>query len=132
MTYTAEEIDILKDNTRQIEAYLRTLMPQFRETVTVEFGDTTTRRGMYGMPVRETEYELHVGKTCLCGHSGGLKYEFSEKDVDRSYAVSVYSNGFGTGYMSKLTRDWRTIKSKLLNALDKQTAETARLRSFAL
>lgn len=131
MTYTSEEIKILKENTKQVEGYLRQLMPQFRNTVTVTFGDTTTRRGMYGMPVREPEFELHVGNKTLCGHAGGLKYEFTDVATD-STATPVYGPGFGTNYMAKLTRDWPTIKYRLLYELDKQTAEIARLKKFVL
>lgn len=131
MQYTKEEIELMKANTKQIIGYLETLRPRLRETVTITFGDTAVRRGDYGFPVREPEFEIHVGMKCMCGHSGGLRIDFSGEERS-SYAVSIYSSGFGVEYMAKLIRDWHMIKSKLISAIDRQEEDVLSLHNFSL
>lgn len=130
MRFTNEEIQLMRDNTKQIEEYLKTLQPQLRDTVTVRFGDMTERRGDYGFLVRETEYEICLNHRDLFGFAGGLRFEFAApSSVKSSCATSVYA-GFGIEYMAKLIRDWPYIKTKLLEAIDKQTAAVSCLKGF--
>lgn len=135
MIYTNEELDRLKSNTKQIEKYLRTLMPNIRESIKVEFGPMTTRRGNYGFPVREREFELYVGNKSLFGASGGLRYDFEYNPAEyhSSGLIDLYQNrGFGASYMDALCTEWQTIKSHILYEYEKQQQIAQRINNFKL
>jgi len=135
MIYTDAEFEQLKINTKQIEEYLHTLMPNIRESIKVEFGPMTTRRGYYGMPVREREYEIYVGNKSLFGASGGLRYDF-EYEADGYHScglIDLYRNrGFGAPYMAALCSEWQTIKSHILYEYGKQQEISRRINGFKL
>ena len=129
MTYTNEEYEILKANTKQIEQYLRSQIPNVRKSITVTFGDMTTR-GRYG-EIREPEYEIVLTTEGLHGHSGGLRLDFD--DTPRTdFNTNVYSRGFGANYMGKLIRDWPTVKRAILSKIREQQSEISAIRNFTL
>lgn len=135
MTYTNEEFEQLKINTKQIEQYLHTLMPNIRESITVEFGGFTERRGPYGMPVREREYELHVGKEKITGGQGGLTLHFVPSPTFKGLTgyIELYeSKGYGAQFMAALCNEWQTIKSRILYEYGKQRQTVQSIRNFKL
>lgn len=133
MIYTDEELAVLRENTKQIENYLRSLAPRLRETVHVEFGDTVTRRGSYGMPVREKEFELYVGKNDIFGGSGGLRYSFEPLEEYRCGLIDLYKDrGFGGKYMAALCGNWRSIKGEIANQIANQISKVASIHNFTL
>lgn len=129
MTYTNEEYEILKANTKQIEQYLRSQIPNVRKSIAVTFGDMTTR-GRYG-EIREPEYEIVLTSEGLWGYSGGLSLDFGNES-DTSSRVSVYGRGFGANYMGKLIRDWPTVKRQILSKIREQQSEISAIRNFTL
>ena len=135
MIYTEAEYEQLKENTAKIEEYLHTLMPNIRETIRVEFGPMTTRRGSYGMAVREREFELYVGSRSLFGASGGLRYDFEydPRKPESSGLIDLYRNrGFGVSYMAALCSEWRMIKSHIMYEYGNQQQIAQRINNFKL
>lgn len=121
----------LKNNVKAIEGYCLSLMPNVRKTIKVKFGETTIRRGNYGMPCREQEFEFVLSPTDLWGFSGCLRYDF-EKDPDSSSAVYVYGRGFGEKYMMSLVRYWPYIKQRIHSEISAQQRELDAIHSFVL
>ena len=157
MTLNKEDFAILQGNVRQIENYLRSLMPEIQETIIVrfgdmvtsgcglhlpeskytlfvgvDFGDTVRRDAGYGLRVPEIEYRLLLGKDTLLGRQGFLTYEFTSDGKETSSSVSVYSRGHGEQFMQKLVRDWPKIKEKILTILGGQQRKLDEIRNFKL
>lgn len=133
MIYTDEELAILRENTKQIENYLRSLAPRLRESVHVEFGDTVTRCGLYGMPVREKEFDLWVSSKNIFGGSGGLRYWFETLTHYSDGIIYLYKNKYnGAKFMAALCRDWQHIKRNILNAIATQEAKVSGIHNFTL
>lgn len=132
MTLNKEDFAILQENVRQIENYLRSLMPEIMESFGVDFGDTVRRDAGYGLRVPEIEYRLILGKDTLLGRQGFLTYEFTSNKKGTSDSVSVYSRGFGEQFMQKLVRDWPKIKEKILTTLGTQQRKLDEIRNFKL
>lgn len=130
MLYTNEEYEMLKSNTKAIENYLRSLMPNLRDTIRVTFGEMTTR-GRYG-EIREPYYELVIKKDYLIGWAGFLKFEFSESAVDWSGGTSVYSKGSGSNFMASLINEWQIIKREILDSIQQQEAYVSAIKNFKL
>ena len=126
-----EEFEALKNNTHQIEGYLRSLMPEIRETIKVEFGDIVTRRGAYGCPVREREFCIVIDREHLVGRSGGLTYSFTDQ-ISSSYYTYVYGKGYGSEFMLQLIRDWPLVKARINSAISTQRAKYNSIHSFIL
>ena len=100
MTLNKEDFAILQGNVRQIENYLRSLMPGIVESFGVGFGNTMVRYDVGGESrVLETEYRLILGKDTLLGRQGFLIYEFTPDEVKVTGCVSVYSRGHGEKFM---------------------------------
>lgn len=133
MIYTDEELAVLRENTKQIENYLRSLAPRLRETVHVEFGETVTRRGSYGMPVREKEFDLWVSSKDIFGGSGGLRYWFETPTHYSDGIIYLYKNKYnGTKFMAALCNEWPWIKRRVLDAVATQESKVAGIRNFTL
>jgi len=123
MLYTNEEYEMLKSNTKAIENYLRSLMPNLRDTIRITFGEMATR-GRY--------YELVIDKDDLIGWAGLLKFEFSESAVDWSGGTSVYSKGSGSNFMAGLINEWPIIKREILDSIQQQEAYVSAIKNFKL
>lgn len=133
MTFTDEEIWTLRENTKQIEGYLRGLMPRIRESIHIEFGDTVVRRGDYGRRVYEKEFDLWVSADSITGGSSGLRYSFVPGERHSDGWVDLYnSKGYGPKFMAALCGDWQTIKWSIHSAISTQEAKAAKIHSFVL
>lgn len=133
MTYTTEEVTTLKENTRQIEQYIRRLMPDLRDSIHIEFGNTVTRRGYYGFPVREREFVLYISKDNLSGGSGGLSIRFTPPTYHTDGVVDMYNDrGFGVPFMASLCENWQKIKSEIHSAIRQQSASVDSIKHFVL
>lgn len=130
MTYTKEEQAMMVANTKQIEAYLRNLMPKVRERIKAEFGDMVSR-GRMGER-HERKYEIILDSDALYGRSGGLSYTFDECEIYRMTQVYVYEPGFGTDFMGNLIRDWQQVKQTILSKLDKQNETLSAIHNFRI
>lgn len=126
MLYTNEEITMLKTNTKQIEEYLRGLIPNVRENISVPFGKIVTR-GRYG-EVREPNFELIVTKDGVWGWAGCLRYEFDESKV-RNGRTYVYAH---PDYMEELTANWFNIKCHINTAIQQQESRISAIKNFQL
>ena len=129
MTLNKEDFAILQGNVRQIENYLRSLMPEIVESFSVGFGDMVRRDACY-MP--EIEYRLFVGKDTLSGAEGLLTYEFIPDEVKVTGCTNVYSRGHGEQFMQKLVLNWPKIKEKILTILGGQQNKLDEIRNFKL
>lgn len=138
MMYTTEEIMMLRENCKAVENWIReNIVPGVRESIKLEFGGITTRRGAYGFPVREREYEIGVTKDGVWGGSGGLSMRFAdEKNYDGykgSGTIFLYSDrGFAAPYIAALLQEWPRIKRELLFAVRQQESSVAAIRNFVL
>lgn len=133
MTYTTEEVTALRENTKQIEQYIRRLMPDLRDSIHIQFGGIVTRRGWYGFPVREKEFDLHISKENLCGGSGGLSIRFTPPDYHSDGVVDLYNDrGFGVPFMAALCDNWQDIKREIALAISKQTVSVDKIKHFVL
>ena len=133
MIYTDEELAVLRENTKQIENYLRGLAPRLRESVHVEFGETVTRRGSYGMPVMEKKFDLWVSSKDIFGGSGGLRYWFETPTRSGCGTIDLYNDRvFGANFMAAMCNEWPWIKTRVLNAIATQEAKVAGIHSFTL
>lgn len=135
MKYTDEEVAVLKENTKQIEQYIRRLIPSLRESIHIEFGNIVDRRGCYGLRVWEKQFELHISSSGIVGGSGGLRYDFDRKE--RPYhtdgIIDLYNDrGFGVEYMASLCENWQGIKREINNAVSKQAATADKIKNFVL
>ena len=129
MTLNKEDFAILQGNVRQIENYLRSLMPEIVESFSVGFGDMVRRDACY-MP--EIEYRLFVGKDTLSGAEGLLTYEFIPDEVKVTGCTNMYSRGHGEEFMQKLVLDWPKIKEKIQVILGAQQNKLDKIRNFTL
>lgn len=133
MIYTDEELAILRENTKQIEGYLRNLMPRLRESIHIEFGDTVVRRGDYGCRAYEKEFDLWVSKNDIFGGSGGLRYSFEPVEGYHCGLIEIYKDrGFGGKYMASLCNNWQSVKWNINQAIGRQEAKVANIHSFVL
>ena len=130
MTLNKEDFAILQGNVRQIENYLRSLMPEIQETIIVRFGDMVTSG--CGLHLPESKYTLFVGKDTLSGAEGFLTYEFISDEVRTSYRTNVYSRGHGEEFMQELVLHWPKIKEKILTILGGQQNKLDEIRNFKL
>lgn len=133
MTLNKEDFAILQGNVRQIENYLRSLMPKIVESFGVGFGNTVVRYDEgSGSRVLETEYRLILGKDTLLGRQGFLTYEFIPDEVKVTGCVNVYSRGNGEKFMQSLVLDWPKIKEKIQIILGAQQSKLNKIRNFKL
>lgn len=138
MTYTTEEIMMLRENCKAVENWIReNIIPRIRETVHLEFGGITTRRGDYGRPVREREYEIGVTKDDVWGGIGGLSMRFADEKTYKGFkgsaTIFLYSDkGFAAPYIAALLQEWPHIKQELLSAVRQQESSVAAIRNFVL
>ena len=123
MILNKEDFAILQEDVRQIENYLRSLMPEIVESFSVGFG-------LSYMP--ETQYRLFVEKDTLSGTEGSLSYEFIPDEVKVTGCVNVYSRGHGEKFMQSLVRHWPEIKYEINLALDYQQSKLNKIRNFKL
>ena len=133
MTLNKEDFAILQGNVRQIENYLRSLMPGIVESFGVGFGNTMVRYDVGGESrVLETEYRLILGKDTLLGRQGFLIYEFTPDEVKVTGCVSVYSRGHGEKFMQSLVLNWPKIKEKIQVIIGAQQNKLDKIRNFTL
>lgn len=133
MVLNKEDFAILQRNVRQIENYLRSLMPKIVKSFDVGFGSIVVRYDVGGgSRVLETEYRLILGKDTLLGKQGCLIYEFASDEVKVADRVSVYSRGDGEKFMRSLIRHWPEIKYDINLTLDYQQSELNKIRNFEL
>ena len=133
MALNKEDFAALQGSVRQIENYLRSLMPGIVESFGVGFGNTMVRYDVGGESrVLETEYRLILGKDTLLGRQGFLIYEFTPDEVKVTGCVSVYSRGHGEKFMQSLVRHWPEIKYEINLALDYQQSKLDKIRNFEL
>ena len=132
MVLNKEDFAALQGNVRQIENYLRSLMPEVQDTIVVKFGNMVRRNAGYGCMVSESKYELFLEKDTLIGGSGCLRYVFNPDEADVSGCVCVYSRGFGEEFMQNLIRHWPKIKHDINLALDCQQRKLDGIRNFKL
>lgn len=104
MRYREEEIKKLKDNTKQIETYLRKSMPNLRARISIGFGDEV------GTKLR-MRYTLWIDVDDLYFDTGLYNWRFDDP------SFSVYNNN---DLMAYLTKDWQWIKHKLIEAMNEQ------------
>ena len=129
MTLNKEDFAILQGNVRQIENYLRSLMPKIQETIIVRFGDMVSRDAVYAP---ESEYKLFVGKDTLSGAEGFLTYEFIPDEVKVTGCTNVYSRGHGEQFMQKLVLNWPKIKEKIQVIIGAKQNKLDKIRNFTL
>lgn len=133
MTLNKEDFAILQGNVRQIENYLRSLMPEIVESFGVGFGNTVVGYDEgSGSRVLETEYRLILGKDTLLGRQGFLTYEFIPDEVKVTGCVNVYSRGNGEKLMQSLVLDWPKIKDKIQVIIGAQQNKLDKIRNFTL
>lgn len=132
MALNKEDFAALQESVRQIENYLRSLMPGIQENITVGFGDMVRRNTGYGWCKPEIEYNLFLRKDTLLGGSGCLRYEFVPNKETSTGRVSVYSRGHGEEFMQSLVRHWPEIKYDINLALDYQRSNLNKIRNFEL
>ena len=133
MVLNKEDFAALQGSARQIENYLRSLMPEIVESFGVGFGNTVVRYDEgSGSRVLETEYRLILGKDTLLGRQGFLTYEFIPDEVKVTGCVNVYSRGNGEKFMQSLVLDWPKIKEKIQIILGAQQNKLDKIRNFTL
>ena len=133
MVLNKEDFAALQGSARQIENYLRSLMPEIVESFGVGFGNTVVRYDEgSGSRVLETEYRLILGKDTLLGRQGFLTYEFIPDEVKVTGCVNVYSRGNGEKFMQSLVLDWPKIKEKIQIILGAQQSKLNKIRNFKL
>lgn len=123
MILNKEDFAILQEDVRQIENYLRSLMPEIVESFSVGFG-------LSYMP--ETQYRLFVEKDTLSGTEGSLSYEFIPDEVKVTGCVNVYSRGHGERFMQSLVLNWPKIKEKIQVIIGAQQSKLNKIRNFKL
>ena len=133
MTLNKKDFAALQENVRQIENYLRSLMPKIVKPFGAGFGSITVRHDVdCESRVLETEYRLVLGKDTLFGRHGFLIYEFAPDEVKAPGCVSVYSRGHGEKFMQSLVRHWPEIKHDINLTLDYQQSNLNKIRNFEL
>ena len=133
MVLNKEDFAILQEHVRQIENYLRSLMPEIVESFGVGFGNTVVRHDEgSGSRVLETEYRLILGKDTLLGRQGFLTYEFIPDEVKVTGCVNVYSRGHGERFMQSLVLNWPKIKEKIQVIIGAQQSKLNKIRNFKL
>lgn len=125
MTLNKEDFAILQGNVRQIENYLRSLMPEIVKSFSVGFGPD-----VYHMS--ESQYRLFVEKDTLSGAEGSLSYEFIPDEVKVTGCENVYSRGHGEEFMQKLVLNWPKIKEKIQVIIGAQQNKLDKIRNFTL
>lgn len=132
MKFTAQEHELMVTNTKRIEEYIRSVMPQLREGFTIGFGEMV-HRGRCD-EFYERKYELHIDNKYLSGHIGGLGVQFAESG-DSNFTEYLYNDddrAYTDGYMSTLIREWATIKAKIIENIAKQNSAVNALYTFEL
>lgn len=132
MTLNQEDFAILQGNVRQIENYLRSLMPEIVEPFSVGFGSMVFRDAGCGSSMPEVEYRLFIGRDTLSGAEGFLTYEFIPDEVKVTGCIDVYSRGHGEQFMQKLVLDWPKIKEKIQVIIGGQQNKLDKIRNFKL
>lgn len=130
MALNKEDFAALQGSARQIENYLRSLMPGIQENITVGFGDMVRRDAGYGLCKLEIEYHLFLRKDMLLGGAGCLRYEFVPNGEASTGRVSVYSRGHGEEFMQKLVLNWPRIKEEIQVILGAQQNKLDKIRNF--
>lgn len=127
MSYTKEEVGIIKNNLKQIEEYAKnTFLPRLREheSVCVEFGENDSRRWNFSM---EKDHSFGVDADGdVWYRAGGLVLYFDPPEwrADRSiYDLWTYAKN--------LLLCWPQVKRQVEDALTAKERERTALLSFS-
>lgn len=125
MKYTNEEKKILSDNMRSILAFLKSVNDTNREYITIPFGDFC----------ESYEYTITIGPYGIYGSAGRASLDIDEEDISSKYPrdYHIFTNDtIGPDYMAKLCRDWKKVKSAILDRLEKQQNTIKSISNFEL
>lgn len=125
MIYTQAEKEKIYDNLDKIKAFLESLQPQIRSSITIDFGQMQTYAGWD----REREFHLTVDKDSISGRSGGLGLDYARECIDSSTRSTVYSH---FDYAVALMQNWRDIKHQILVAIEDQNRTIKVINNFEL
>ena len=121
-TFTNEEINILKNNTKQIIDFLIPLKKDIRDKYhTIEFGPN--KYGSY-------HYSITLNPHTIYGSIG--RCTLALEDNDKSCDYTLDNSYSAPDYMANLCHEWKSIKQKILSIVETERAITNSIRNFEL
>lgn len=129
MTYTREEIEVIKNNIKMIENYCKTeIAPLIDDNyVIVDFSEIQYRRN--GTSFKKS-YFFEVKKDGTATFtSGGLHIVIDENYKRTEFSVNAYECW---NYMEDLFIRWQTVKTKLLNEIQNKKRMKSAVLKFTI
>lgn len=128
MTYTNEEIKIIKNNIKAIEKYCESeILPQITESISITLRETQYRSD--GSPFVKT-YGFYIGITGeVIFTSSALRVVLNENHEGGSTSVNAFKHWH---YTIELLERWQTIKAKLHDEIRKTNAKKSALLNFQI
>ena len=121
--YTEKEIALLKEHTNQIVRFLVPLKKEIRSYHEIRFGDKCGHFGDY-------EYRLSFNPNWIYGGMGRCSIALEENCPSCDYTLDdSYS---APDFMAKLCRDWKTIKSQVMEYVTQERILTKSITDFEL
>lgn len=126
MTYTNEEIKIIKNNIKEIENFCKTkILPQITEPICVDFPEIQYRKD--GSSFRKT-YRFIVDTDGIASFvSSALRIVLDENHQPEEYTVNAYVKW---QYTIELFERWPIVKRKLAEEINRQHAKKSALLNF--
>lgn len=119
--YSQEEINLLKEHTQQILNFLNPLRKEIRSYYTIYFGNRN-----YG----DYEYRLYFNPNGIHGGMGRCSISLT---ADKGYHdYSIDDNYSAPDFMAKLCRDWKSIKSQVMQYVEQERSLTNSITEFEL
>ena len=128
MTYTNEEIKIIKNNIKKIETFCRDeIIPILTENLYVDFSEIQYRRG--GSSFKKTYLFCIETNGKITFVSSALDIVFDEKHEDTTFSVNAYTRWT---YTVALFERWHIVKRKIYEEIDKQRTKKSALLNFQI
>ena len=128
MTFTNEEIKIIKNHIKEIENYCKTeILPQITDEIWVDFSEIQYRKN--GSSFKKTYY-FHIDKKGIPTFtSSALRVVLDKNHENDSTSVNAYDNW---RYTIELLERWQTVKIKLQNKIHEEKAKKTALLNFKI
>lgn len=128
MTYTNEEVKIIKNNIKKIETYCKTeIIPLLTENLCVDFSEIQYRRD--GSAFRKTYLFCIDTNGTITFIESALHVVFDENHERTSTSVNAYTNW---SYTEELLTRWHIVKSKIHEEINKQQTRRSTLLNFQI
>lgn len=128
MTYTNEEIKIIKNNIKKVETFCKTeIIPLLTENLYVDFSEIQYRRD--GSSFKKTYLFCIETNGNIKFVSSALDIVFDEKHEPTNYSVNAYTRW---NYTEALFERWYIVKRKIYEEISKQQTKRSALLNFQI